>query len=66
MEDKYFQCFSLKLYKFLVSKNFIPVKQREDLKNPNNYVWDFVNCNEIQETFKEFKEKYGDIKFKKH
>lgn len=54
MSEKFFKCFSLKLLSYLTSQGFVPVGQREDLKNPNMKIWLFNNNEDIQVAYKNY------------
>jgi hypothetical protein len=53
--EKLFKCFSLKLEKYFEENGFKPINQREDLKQPDRYVWLFINNDKLQEAFTRYK-----------
>jgi hypothetical protein len=53
--EKLFKCFSLRLEKYFERNGFKPINEREDLKQPDRTVWLFVNNDELQDCFTEYK-----------
>lgn len=61
--EKLFKCFSFKVKKYLEDNGFESINERPDLKNPDNNIWLFVNSDELQEKFQEYKKLYGNKNF---
>jgi len=49
-----FRCFSFKLMKYLVAKDYMPCGQKQDLKNENRQIWIFKNSDELQIDFHKY------------
>jgi hypothetical protein len=61
--EKLFKCFSEKVKGYLENNGFESINERPDLKNPNKDIWLFVNSDELQEKFQEYKKLYGNRNF---